>query len=66
MKITDLDKAALDYDKLLDKLRGSQGEKIIRDKQNALITSLNLKLSGVRYPIIRCVVLSAAATASAR
>lgn len=39
-------KAALDYDKLLDKLRGSEGEKSIRDKQNALITSLNLKLSG--------------------
>ena len=40
-------KAALDYDKLLDKLRGSEGEKNIHDKQNALITSLNLKLSGV-------------------
>lgn len=40
-------KAALDYDKLLDKLRGSKGEKNIRDKQNALITSLNLKMSGV-------------------
>lgn len=40
-------KAALDYDKLLDKLRGSEGAKNIRDKQNALITSLNLKLSGV-------------------
>lgn len=40
-------KAALNYDKLLDKLRGSEGEKNIRDKQNALITSLNLKLSGV-------------------
>ena len=40
-------KAALDYDKLLDKLRGSEGEKSILDKQNALITSLNLKLSGV-------------------
>lgn len=40
-------KATLDYDKLLDKLRGSEGEKNIRDKQNALITSLNLKLSGV-------------------
>lgn len=40
-------KAALDYDKLLDKLRGSEGEKNIRDKQNGLITSLNLKLSGV-------------------
>lgn len=40
-------KAALDYDKLLGKLRGSEGEKNIRDKQNALITSLNLKLTGV-------------------
>ena len=40
-------KAALDYEKLLDKLRGSEGEKNIRDKQNALITSLNLKLSGI-------------------
>ena len=40
-------KSALDYDKLLDKLRGSEGEKNIRDKQNAIITSLNLKLSGV-------------------
>ena len=36
--------AALDYDKLLDKLRGSEGEKNIRDQQNALITSLNLRL----------------------
>ncbi len=40
-------KAALDYDKLLDKLRNSAGERSIRDKQNALISSLNLKLSGV-------------------
>lgn len=39
--------AALDYDKLLDKLRGSEGEKSIRDQQNALITSLNLRLNGV-------------------
>ena len=39
--------AALDYDKLLDKLRGSEGEKNIRDQQNALITSLNLRLNGV-------------------
>ena len=36
-----------DYDKLLDKLRGSEGEKNIRDQQNALITSLNLRLNGV-------------------
>ena len=35
------------YDKLLDKLRGSEGEKNIRDQQNALITSLNLRLNGV-------------------
>lgn len=40
-------KAALDYDRLLDKLRGSEGEKNIRDRLNAQITSLNLKLSGV-------------------
>ena len=40
-------KAALDYDKLLNKLRGSEGEKNIRDQQNALITSLNLRISGV-------------------
>ena len=40
-------KAALDYDRLLDKLRGSEGEKNIRDQQNALITSLNLRLTGV-------------------
>jgi len=40
-------KAALDYDKLLGKLRGSEGEKSIRDKQNATISSLNLKLGGV-------------------
>ena len=40
-------KAALDYDKMLDKLRGSEGEKNIRDQQNALITSLNLRISGV-------------------
>ena len=39
--------AALDYDKLLGKLRGSEGEKNIRDQQNALITSLNLRISGV-------------------
>ena len=40
-------KAALNYDKLLAKLRNSEGERSIRDQQNALITSLNLKLSGV-------------------
>lgn len=40
-------KAALDYDRLLDKLRGSEGEKDIRDRLNAQITSLNLKLSGL-------------------
>ena len=31
----------------MDKLRGSEGEKNIRDQQNALITSLNLRLNGV-------------------
>ena len=40
-------KAALDYDRLLDRLRGSEGEKSIRDGMNAQITSLNLKLTGV-------------------
>lgn len=40
-------KVALDYDKLLGKLRGSEGEKSIRDKLNATISSLNLKLGGV-------------------
>ena len=40
-------KAALNYDKLLGKLRGGEGEKSIRDKLNATITSLNLKLGGV-------------------
>lgn len=40
-------KAALDYDRLLDRLRGSDGEKSIRDGMNAKITSLNLKLTGV-------------------
>lgn len=39
--------AALDYDKLLDKLRNSEGERSIRDKHNALISSLNLKLNSV-------------------
>ncbi|CAK7024506.1 MAG: hypothetical protein EUB_02276 [Eubacterium sp.] len=40
-------KAAIDYDKLLEKLRGSEGEKNIRDQLNAKITSLNLRLTGV-------------------
>ena len=40
-------KAALNYDKLLAKLRNSEGERSIRDQQNALLTSLNLKLSGI-------------------
>lgn len=40
-------KAALDYDKLLGKLRNSEGERCIRDKHNALISSLNLKLNSV-------------------
>lgn len=39
--------AALDYDKLLEKLRGSEGEKNVRDQINAIITSLNLKLNSV-------------------
>ena len=40
-------KAALDYDRLLDKLRGSEGEKNIWEKLNGQITSLNLKLSAL-------------------
>lgn len=40
-------KAALDYDKLLSKLRGSSGEKNIRDQMNGLITSIDLKLGNV-------------------
>ena len=39
--------AALDYDKLLIKLRGSSGEKSIRDEMNAKINSLTLKLGGI-------------------
>ncbi len=49
-------KAALNYDKLLAKLRNSEGERSIRDQQNALITSLNLKLSGISkkaHPALR-------------
>ena len=46
-------KVALNYDKLLGKLRGSEGEKSIRDKLNATITSLNLKLGGVSKKRIR-------------
>lgn len=41
-------KVALDYEKLLLKLKDSEGEKSIRNKQNALISSLNLKLNGVQ------------------
>ncbi len=41
-------KVALDYEKLLLKLKDSEGERSIRDKQNALISSLNLKLNGVQ------------------
>lgn len=41
-------KVALDYEKLLLKLKDSEGEKNIRDKQNASISSLNLKLNGVQ------------------
>ena len=38
---------ALDYDKLLAKLRGSSGEKSIRDEMNAKINSLTLKLGSI-------------------
>lgn len=41
-------KVAINYEKLLLKLKDSEGEKSIRDKQNALISSLNLKLNGVQ------------------
>ena len=41
-------KVALDYEKLLLKLKNSEGERSIRDRQNALISSLNLKLNGVQ------------------
>lgn len=40
-------RAALDYDRLLGKLRGSSGEANIRDRQNAQITSLELRLGGL-------------------
>ena len=40
-------KAALDYDRLLDQLRGSPGEQSIRNQQNAAIASLELKLNGL-------------------
>ncbi len=41
-------KVALDYEKLLLKLKDSEGDKSIRDKQNALVSSLNLKLNGIQ------------------
>lgn len=41
-------KVALDYEKLLTKLRDSEGERSIRDGQNALIASINLKLNGIQ------------------
>lgn len=40
-------KVALDYEKLLIKLKDSKGERSIRDKQNALIASINIKLNDV-------------------
>lgn len=40
-------RTALDYDKLLSKLRGSSGEKSIRDEMNAKINSLTLKLGSI-------------------
>ncbi len=39
---------ALDYEKLLFKLRDSESERSIRDKQNANIRSLNLRLNGIQ------------------
>ncbi|MFI3238870.1 MAG: recombinase family protein [Lachnospiraceae bacterium] len=41
-------KVALNYEQLLSKLRDSEGEKSIREKQNAIISSLNLKLNGIQ------------------
>ena len=38
---------ALDYDKLLSKLRGSSGEKSIHERMNANINSLSLRLGGI-------------------
>jgi len=40
-------KSALDYERLLQKLRSSAGERSIRDKHNAAVASLNLKLNAV-------------------
>lgn len=41
-------KIALDYEKLLELLKNSHGEKSIRDRQNAQISSLRLKINGIR------------------
>jgi len=44
---------ALDYEKLLDKLRDSPADRSIRDRQNALISSLTLKRSSVFNKLTR-------------
>lgn len=41
-------KVALDYEILLDKLRNSVADTSVREKQNALISSLTLKVNGAR------------------
>lgn len=41
-------KVALDYEKLISKLKGSVGEVSIRDKQNYAISSFNLKINGIQ------------------
>lgn len=41
-------KVAIDYEKLLVKLRHSAADTSVRDKQNALISSLKLKINGVK------------------
>lgn len=41
-------KVAVDYEKLLNLLKNSVGEKSIREKQNALISSLRLRINGIR------------------
>ncbi|WP_249030230.1 recombinase family protein [Tannockella kyphosi] len=40
-------KVALDYEVLLNKIKHSESDKSIRDKQNANISSLNLKINGI-------------------
>lgn len=46
-------KIALDYEILLNQLRDSTADKSVRDKQNALISSLKLKLNGAKQKLDR-------------